>query len=100
MRSGTGARYGESVSISSELGYRGPFDVETGYAGARQLLQRPDPPTVIVCANDVVALGDYEGGTGRKVLGIAFELTRGDAPADRVPPQFARWLPGYLGAER
>src|SRR3712207_5728922 len=46
-----------SVSISSALSYRGPFDVETGYTGATQLLQRDEPPTVIVCGNDVVAFG-------------------------------------------
>jgi hypothetical protein len=57
---------------------------------------------------DIVALGDCwgknpiygAGRPGRALLGIAFELARGDAPADRVPPQGARWLPGYLqGAE-
>jgi LacI family transcriptional regulator len=46
-----------SVSIGNDLGYRGTFDVDTGYAGARRLLQRPEPPTVIVCCNDVVAIG-------------------------------------------
>jgi hypothetical protein len=57
---------------------------------------------------DVVALGDCwgknpiygQGPTGRSPLGVAFELAHGDTPADRVPPQGARWLPGYLeGAE-
>ena len=36
---------------------RGPFDFATGYDGARTLLDLSDPPTVIVCGNDVVALG-------------------------------------------
>jgi hypothetical protein len=57
---------------------------------------------------DVVAVGDHWGeGTytrrarpGRAPLGIAFELAGGGRPADRVPPQGARWLPGYLGTER
>jgi hypothetical protein len=57
---------------------------------------------------DIVALGECwgknpiygEGRLGRDPLGVAFELAQGDAPADRVPPQGARWLPGYLqGAE-
>jgi hypothetical protein len=57
---------------------------------------------------DVVALGDCwgknphhdEGRPGRVPLGVAFELAKGDVPADRIPPQGARWLPGYLeGAE-
>lgn len=35
----------------------GPFDFATGAAGARTLLDRPDPPTFVLCSNDVVALG-------------------------------------------
>jgi hypothetical protein len=57
---------------------------------------------------DVVALGDCwgknpvydQGRRGRTPLGIAFELARGGGPADRVPPQGARWLPGYLDPNR
>jgi hypothetical protein len=57
---------------------------------------------------DVVALGDcwgknpvYDRGRpGRTPLGTAFELARGGGPADRVPPQGARWLPGYLDPNR
>jgi LacI family transcriptional regulator len=45
------------VGISAALSYRGPFDFETGHAGARHLLQRDDPPSVLVCGNDVVAYG-------------------------------------------
>jgi LacI family transcriptional regulator len=35
----------------------GPFDFRTGYDGLRTLLDRADPPTVVLCGNDVVALG-------------------------------------------
>lgn len=35
----------------------GPFDFETGFRACLDLLDREDPPTVIVCSNDVVALG-------------------------------------------
>lgn len=50
---------------------------------------------------DIVALGDYrEKGKDTRTLGVAFELARGDLAADRVPPQGARWLPGYLLADR
>ena len=35
----------------------GPFDFETGFDACLALLERDDPPTVIVCSNDVVALG-------------------------------------------
>jgi hypothetical protein len=53
---------------------------------------------------DIVAVGDHWGeGTytrgarpGRTPLGIAFELARGDSPADRAPPQGARDIGGYL----
>ena len=45
------------VGIGSQLSYRGPFDFTTGWDGAHRLLTLPDPPTVLVCGNDVVALG-------------------------------------------
>ncbi|MFD4668693.1 LacI family DNA-binding transcriptional regulator [Lentzea sp. NPDC058450] len=35
----------------------GPFDFATGFDGARKLLDRDDPPTLVLCGNDVVALG-------------------------------------------
>ena len=35
----------------------GPFDFATGFEGARRLLDRDDPPTLVLCGNDVVALG-------------------------------------------
>lgn len=57
---------------------------------------------------DAVALGDHWGNgpltrgarPGRTPLGIVFELSPGNRPADRVPPQGARWLQGYLEAEK
>ena len=61
-----------SVTISSPMSYRGPFDVETGYVGARRLLEHAKPPSVIVCGNDVVAYG---------ALNAAHELGR-DVPGD------------------
>lgn len=43
------------------LGHRdvlhGPFDFRTGHDGMRTLLDRDDPPTLVLCGNDVVALG-------------------------------------------
>jgi hypothetical protein len=55
---------------------------------------------------DLVVLGDHWGrGTftggarpGRTPLGVAFELADGSQAADRVPPQGARELQGYLGS--
>jgi hypothetical protein len=57
---------------------------------------------------DVVAVGDHWGQgpftrgarPGRTPLGIAFELARGDSPADQVAPQGSRYLPGYMNAEQ
>ena len=57
---------------------------------------------------DLVAFGDhwgsgpYTGGArpGRAPLGVAFELSRGEAPADRVPPQAAREWNAYVRAEK
>jgi LacI family transcriptional regulator len=45
------------LSIPSRYTRRGPFDFESGFSGARQLLSQAERPTVIVCGNDVVALG-------------------------------------------
>ncbi|MBX6385775.1 MAG: LacI family DNA-binding transcriptional regulator [Microbispora sp.] len=35
----------------------GPFSVEGGRAGLARLLARPEPPTGVVCSNDVIAIG-------------------------------------------
>ena len=45
------------LNIPTQLSVRGPFDFETGFRGATELLQREPRPTVLVCGNDVVALG-------------------------------------------
>jgi LacI family transcriptional regulator len=45
------------LPIASRYVQRGPFDFESGFAGARQLLSLSERPTAIVCGNDVVALG-------------------------------------------
>jgi hypothetical protein len=55
---------------------------------------------------DIVAIGDHWGeGTytkgarpGRQPLGVAFELSKGDGPADKVPPQAAREIGAYFRA--
>jgi hypothetical protein len=57
---------------------------------------------------DVVAVGDHWGESrltrgarpGRQPLGVAFGLTGGDTPADRVPPQWVREVRRYMEAER
>jgi LacI family transcriptional regulator len=45
------------LSIPGRSTVRGPFDFGTGYEGTRTLLETDPAPTVIVCGNDVVALG-------------------------------------------
>jgi hypothetical protein len=55
-----------------------------------------DPQKQVFTRFDIVALGEHFGrlGNGRRApsriglqpLGIAFELVKGDQPADRVPP--------------
>jgi LacI family transcriptional regulator len=49
------AHYG--ISIPAHYIHRGHFDTATGHAGAERFLSMPQPPTAIVCGNDVVAFG-------------------------------------------
>jgi hypothetical protein len=69
---------------------------------------RGNPAAKSIDRFELVALGEhwgsgpYTGGArpGRTPLGIAFELSRGDGPADRVPPQAAREWNAYVQAEK
>src|ERR671920_628459 len=45
----------------------GPFDFATGHRGAHELLQRPDAPALLICANDVVALGAVNAAVERRI---------------------------------
>jgi LacI family transcriptional regulator len=45
----------------------GPFDFETGFDACLELLDLEDPPTVLICANDVVALGALNAAAQRGV---------------------------------
>ncbi len=58
----------QGLAIGSAATHRGPFDFDTGYEGAQRLLGRDPRPTVIVCGNDVVALGALNAA---KDLGVA-----------------------------
>jgi LacI family transcriptional regulator len=66
-----------STSAERESGYRGaldrhgivvpdarrssgPYSFESGYARALAVLESPDPPTALLCANDVLAIGAVE----------------------------------------
>jgi LacI family transcriptional regulator len=76
-----------SVTVSGSMSYRGPFDVETGYVGARRLLEAEQPPTVIVCGNDVVAYGALNAAheLGRAVPGDVSIVGFDDLPEARWP---------------
>lgn len=45
------------ISIPSHYVHRGPFDTATGQAGTEKFLKMTEPPTAIICGNDVVAFG-------------------------------------------
>ena len=45
----------------------GPFDFDTGFQACLELLDLDEPPTVLVCANDVVALGAMNAAAQRGV---------------------------------
>src|SRR3954447_5014190 len=44
-------------SIAPQHTFTGQFSDETGQQGFRSMMSRPDPPTAIFCANDVIAFG-------------------------------------------
>src|SRR5207245_2470952 len=65
------------------------------YDVAKQKVDRFDLVAYGECSGKQ-AICDAKDPQGRRLLGVAFELARVDSPADRVPPQAARWLEGYL----
>lgn len=44
-----------------------PFDLDAGYAATLELLDQSQPPTLIICANDVVAIGALNAAAERGV---------------------------------
>lgn len=46
----------------------GPFTYETGYQGMIDLMAQPQPPTVVICANDTIAIGAYNA---TRTLGLS-----------------------------
>ncbi len=55
------------ISLARRHVMHGPFDFATGHRGVHELLCRSDAPALLVCANDVVALGALNAA---KELGI------------------------------
>ncbi len=64
----------------------GPFDAATGRDGAAALLGRQDPPALVVCGNDVVAVGALNAAVE---LGVAVPEDVGVVGFDDLPT--ARW---------
>ncbi|SEP96873.1 LacI family DNA-binding transcriptional regulator [Microlunatus flavus] len=75
------------LELPEELAQRGGFDFETGFSGAKHLLELDEPPTVIVCANDVVAYGAFNAARslGRDVPGEVSIVGFDDLPETRWP---------------
>jgi hypothetical protein len=85
-----------------------PDRAQRGFDVALRGELRYDRKARAITRFDLLAVGDHWGeGTftrkarpGRKPLGVAFELSKGKDPADRVPPQAAREIAAYLGRSR
>jgi hypothetical protein len=54
----------------------------------------------VIAVSDHWGRGRFTGGArpGRNLLGVVFELARGEIPEDRIPPQAARNFDSYFGA--
>ncbi|SDD11903.1 LacI family DNA-binding transcriptional regulator [Auraticoccus monumenti] len=76
----------EGVTVPVALTRRGAFDVQTGYRGMGELLALRERPTVVVCSNDVVALGALNAA---HELGVRVPEDVSVVGFDDLPP--ARW---------
>jgi len=45
------------IAPDPDLQVIGQYDVESGYAGMKRLLEHPEPPTAVFCSNDEMAVG-------------------------------------------
>lgn len=78
-----------------------------GYDVALRGLLRYDRAKKVITKFEIVAVGDHWGRStytpgdrpGRKPLGVAFELVKGDQPDQRVPPQAGREITAYFAAK-
>ncbi|MFC7485116.1 LacI family DNA-binding transcriptional regulator [Knoellia sp. CPCC 206453] len=75
------------IVLPSRLTRYGAFDGEAGHAGCRELMAAKNPPTAIVCANDVVAFGALNGAAelGLDVPGDVSIVGFDDLPLSRWP---------------
>jgi len=58
----------EGIELADDFIRPGDGTAESGYLGARELLERADRPTAIFCGNDRIAMGVYDAA---KELGLA-----------------------------
>ena len=58
----------ESVELDPALVREGSYSHQSGYQHTQDLLRLPDPPTAIVCGNDVVAFGALDAA---RALGVS-----------------------------
>jgi len=114
---------GAGVEIDERLVLEGPYTHQSGYQHALQLLRLPEPPTALLCGNDVIAFGaiDAAKSLGMRVpddvsiVGFddvpmasweVFQLTTVRQPLDEMARAAARLLverleyDGDLGAGR
>jgi LacI family transcriptional regulator len=75
------------VSFDEELYVRGDFTEDGGWRGARELLSRAEPPSVIFAANDAMAVGVL---SALRAMGIAVPSTVAVVGFDDIP--IARFL--------
>jgi LacI family transcriptional regulator len=45
------------IPLRKGLTWRGPFSYESGHRGLRHIASAPNPPSCVICGNDVVAIG-------------------------------------------
>ena len=45
------------IPLPKGLTWRGPFSYESGHRGLRHIASAPNPPSCVICGNDVVAIG-------------------------------------------
>jgi LacI family transcriptional regulator len=57
----------EGIVLAERNVRHAPFDRDAGFAATLELLDQPEPPTLIICANDVVAIGALNAAAERGV---------------------------------
>ncbi|WP_162529910.1 LacI family DNA-binding transcriptional regulator [Nocardioides caldifontis] len=74
------------LTLDDRLVHEGPFSHQSGYQHALQMLRLPEPPTALVCGNDVIAFGAIDAA---KSLGLEVPRDVSVVGFDDVP--MASW---------